>query len=328
MPKQSKAISSVTPDQMACYVKWLRLKGSKEYQEASEDIRRLRRAQHGAEEHLCGSHDAYRPYLESGAPNSPERETARQAYWEAEEAEKMACEALSAKEDELHKKFGLVQWWDPDDASVTIKDASCIVSPSPPVVILDPEPGKKVDLNAEADNEMRRSLERTGMAVEPPRRYTSADKDGWLTLKVNLNRPLDEVERVIRWLLRKHRWNPPKTRNRPDKIAKALETWVSYEERKCFTEVARHLGRPISTVKGQYVRACVLLFGQRPSGSIKQRRAGIVADPAWQFEAHLGLCNRCQKADSADKFCPKWAAYVNQDSKSLRESLVPATPMP
>lgn len=168
---------------------------------------------------------------------------------------------------------------------------------------------------------MRRTFRRDGMAVEPPRRHTKADKDGWLTLKINLNAPLDECERAIRWHLRVNRVDPPKTRNRPDKIVEALEAWDCYEKAKQFSAVAQKLRRPVSTVKGQYVRACVLIHGQRPNGSIKQRRAGIVGDPAGEFKTHLESCSRCQKANTGDNFCPKFLSFVTQDTKALRELL-------
>lgn len=306
--------------QVDCYVKCLRLKESQEYREASQEIRRLQERVREADDRFMAARDAYLPYLDPRVHDSAEKQISRQEYLAAEESAEKMEEALSLKKGETCKKFGLVQWWDPDDL-ITIKDATDIFSPSLSVVVLDPAPDKRVDWYTKVRKEAQRALASEGVWLEPPRRYTKADKEGWLTLKVNLNAPLEESEPAISRLLRVNRVNTPKTRNRPDKVAAALETFVCYEQMKQFSAVAKHLQRSINTVKGQYVRAFVLIHGQPPTGSIKQRRVGIVRDPAGDFQAHLGSCSRCQK-DTVKEWCPKWKAYVTQDTKALREPLI------
>ena len=143
-----------------------------------------------------------------------------------------------------------------------------------------------------------------------------ADNEGWLTFKVNIGAPLEELEQAIGRLLRINRWSPPEGRHRPDKDAEALEALVCYEQTKQFSLVAKHLKRSVSTVKGQYVRAYSLIHGQKPSGSIKQRRAGIMRDPSGEFWAHFGSCNSCQNADSADDLCPKFLSHIDRNTKA------------
>ncbi|MCH8041463.1 MAG: hypothetical protein IH977_14140 [Nitrospinae bacterium] len=306
--------------QVDCYVKWLRLTESIEYREASQEIRRLQERVSKADERYSAAHVAYVPCLEPNVPDSTEKQIIKQKYWTAEKSARKAQEALTAKEAETCQMFGLLQWWDPDDP-VTIKDATDIFSPCLSVVVLDPAPDKRVDFYATVGKEGRRTLEREGTWIEPHRMSTNADKDGWLTLKVNLNASLEASERAIRHLLRVNRVNPPQTRTRPDKVAEALEAWVCYEETKQFSAVAKQLQRPVNTVKGQYVRACDLIHGQRPTGSIKQRRIGMVRDPAREFNTHYTGCAKCRKAKTPEEFCPRWVAWVNQDAKALREQL-------
>lgn len=294
--------------QVDCYVKWLQLKASKEYHEASKEIRQLQKAS----DRYNAAHTAYLPFLDPSVPDSTEKEIRRQEYWAAEESNRKAQEALSSREDEMCKKFGLDQWWDPDDKTITIENSQYLFNYSYAVEVLDPAPDKKVDWFTKVRKEGSRTLEREGAFEEPSHRYTQADDEGWLTLRVNLNAPLEEVEKAIHWHLRVNRENPPKTRNRPDKNAAALETWVCYEQEKLYSTVSKRLKRPVSTVKGQYVRACVLIYGQKPSGSIKQRRAGIFRDPASEFQDHYGSCNRCQKANAAGEMCSRFLAFVNQ----------------
>ena len=307
-------------DTVSCYVKWLQLKHSKEYRESSEKIRRLQEFLDTAEERFRAAHHTYVRYLGPDTLDSPEKQAACQQYWTTEESAKKAQEALTAKTDETCNKFGLFQWWDPDDANITLKDARDLFALTASVEVLDPIKDKMVDLHAEA----RRSLEREGTWLEPPYWKTKLDKEGCLAVKIRLNDPIEEIERAFWRLVDYYRQEPPKTRRRPDKVAQALDTWVCYEEHKVFSVVAQRLGRKVSTVKGQYVRACTLIHGQQPTGSIKRRRAGIVSDPAGEFQNHLGSCSRCQKAETGDEMCAKFKAFVTQDTKSLRE--VPKDP--
>lgn len=135
--------------QVDCYVRWLKLKKSKEYREASLEIRQLQDRLREAEEHLRAAHDAYQPFLEADVPDSKKKRDIRKKYWTAEGAATKALKALSAKEAGTCKKFGLDQWWAPEDVSVGLQDAQHIVIPFFPVVVLDPTPDKRADLNAE-----------------------------------------------------------------------------------------------------------------------------------------------------------------------------------
>jgi len=304
------------PYKVECYLKWLRLRNSKEYREASQEIRQLQDGVRKSDERFSSAQSAYLPYLEQSVPDSIEKRISQKKYWKAEESARKAQAALSSKEEETCKRFGVIQWWDPDDDRITIEDADCVVSPVLSVIVVQPTSDKRVDWNTKIDKDMRRTLEREGKATEPPRTYTMADKDGWLTLKINLNAPLEESERAIKWHLRVNRGDPPNTRKRPDKDAEALEAWVLYEQKKNFQAVANHLNQPVNTVKGQVVRATFLIFGQRPTGSIKRRRVGIIRDPASEYQAHLSTCSRCNNPKTVEDMCPKFIAYVNQDTKA------------
>lgn len=172
-----------------------------------------------------------------------------------------------------------------------------------------------VDIHTEA----RLSLESQGTWCQPPLWKTMLDKEGCLTLKLTLDAPLEEIELAVGRILRLCRPEPRKTRNRPDKDAAALETWACYEETKRFSVVAKQLQRPVNTVKRQYVRGFELIHGQRPTGTIKQRRAGIMIDPATDYRNHEGSCVRCKKANTIEQMCPKFVAFLTQDTSALRE---------
>jgi hypothetical protein len=282
-----------------CYVKWLRLKDSKEYREASQEILRLKQDLERVADRFEKAHAAYEPFLSCSVPaDGEETRKAQHEYWQAESAYREARTTLDSKEQEACRRFGLFQWWDPDDSSITIKNAPAVVGPSSSVEVLDPPQGKRMGW------------------------HTQSDRDGWLTLKVNLKAPLDQSEEMIARLLRLHRGTlrHPNTRNRPDSNTKALEVWVCYQEHPNFSAVARQLHRKVSTVKGQYIRGCLLVRGTRPTGPMKQRRASIVTDPALEYQNHYSKCSQCQKAVTAGQMCPRFLAYVAQDTRAQRES--------
>ncbi len=213
---------------------------------------------------------------------------------------------LTKKKEETCRQFDLITWAHPDDNSVTYHNADAIVRPQWPVYAISP--WRKVTL-------------------DPKELGTRADEDGWLTLKVNLLAPLPESEEMLRGILRAHRRAldvPKDVRQRAASNLQCLEVWESYENERKFTAVARHLRRKVSTVKGQYVRGYVLVFGSKPTGSMKQRRLiGIGDNPGGEFESHLANCSRCHRAETADQFCQKYVDFVKQDHVSLRESLPP-----
>ncbi|OAI49308.1 hypothetical protein AYO43_03140 [Nitrospira sp. SCGC AG-212-E16] len=221
------------------------------------------------------------------------------------ESKRNKSSVLKAEED-LCKRFGLTMWAYPDDPTVTFENADAIVPPKLPVYALGPS---------------------RVVIVEGKNLATRATDDGWLTLKVNLLRPLENTERIVAGVLRAHRrvFTVLSRRSRPDSDLKALQAWDHYSRNPKFSSVAQQLKRKTSTVKGQYVRGHVLVCGSKPTGSMKQRRvASIGDDPAGAFHSHFASCSRCQKADSADKFCSRWAAFIDQDQVSIREQLNPS----
>lgn len=307
------------PNKVDCYVKWLRLKVSKVYREALQEIRQLQECVRKADEHLKVAGEDYQPFIVSGAPDSTDKHVVRERYLAAEESAKNALEALSRKEEETCRKFDLFQWWDTDDPSITIENAHCLFDDSRLVEVLDPGHGQRM---LDPHEEARRAFESGDTWCESQPWKYKLDKDGCLTLKINLNAPIEEIEDAIARTLRFFRQDPPKTRRRPDKNAAALETWDCYDRLRNFQAVSELLRRPVGTVKGQYIRACELIFGQRPTGSIKHRRAGILSDPAGEFQSHHKLCSRCQQAVTADDFCPKFLSFTDQDTRALRERLI------
>lgn len=128
----------LSPHTIGCYLKWLRLKASKEYRVASQEILRLHEQLREADNCLGAAHGVYRPYLEPNVPDSTDKQVAQQKYWAAHEAATKAQEAVTNKEAEACKRFDLIQWWDPDDISTTIDNADCVVSPSFSVVVVEP----------------------------------------------------------------------------------------------------------------------------------------------------------------------------------------------
>jgi len=300
-----------------CYLRWLRLKSDPEYLRESEKIRQLNDAVCKAEQHAKDTYSLHKNVLKRSRLSSNEAyKAAQEECQKTEEFARVAGKACEEEEKRICEKFGISQWWPPEDNNLGMENARYIFEPLPSIQIIPPPPDMEIDLNAEGIKRMWQDLLHAKSVVEPPQKYTMADKNGWLTIKINLQAPLNELEEAIRRELRRHRYFQPSGRNRPDKDAAALEVWDGYVHEKRFSVVAKKLGRKVSTVKGQYVKAHILIHGQRPSGSIKQRRAGKMRDPQGEFSAHYGSCSRCQKADSADKLCSKFLAYIDQDTKA------------
>jgi len=304
--------------QVECFLKLFRLRKTTEYLEASEKIRALEVRRDEADSLLGEAKSVYIPFLNK----RPDLQTKYRL------AEKRANEAEKSLSDEIEKtclRFGLIQWC-PPEAHVTIEDAPCFIQPSRPIVLVEPPRDRRIDLNAEADREMRRKLEQDGTAEEPPRRHTMADKEGWLTLKIQTRAPLPELEAALRIILRQNRFDPPKTRNRPDKNALALQTFACYTETPDFYSVSKALHRRLRVVKCEYIRGHVLVYGQKPARLSKQDElsdilSNIGDDQAGKYQSHLSSCSRCNNAKNADQFCKKWAAYVNQDYVPLSEQI-------
>lgn len=288
MQSKARPNKSFSQDQVDCCVKWIRLKRDKKFLQVSKKLRDLKDHREATYERFAEAHKVYESMFDSVGPKI---DGAQKRYWEAKEEYQKANDDLENKEQEVCRRFGLFMWWDPDDPSITIDNAQAVFGPSFLVEVFRPPLGQ-------------------------PRTMVKASKDRKLILEVNLDAPLEKTEQSIGRLLRLYR-SKPKTRNRPDKNAEALESWFTYENIKQFSAAAKELNHPVNTVKAQYVRACVLIYGKRPTGSIKQRRAGIVRDPAGEYQAHFGSCSRCQKAETADKICPRFLAFVNQDTKAL-----------
>lgn len=312
-----------------CYLKWLRLQRTKIFIRVSDKIRTLQESLRQADDRLTRAKLAYMPYLDQpGIKDSKKKVASQKEYWSAYKCATEALETLSKEEVKACERFGLVKWLHYDDSSITVENADCFVNPSYPIEVLRPSPESRIDLNAEADKEMRNTLERKGQAGQPShRKYSMADKDGWLTLRVNVMVPFEELEQAFKDIVQINQGHKPATRNRPDTVQKALETFSCYEQTKRFSLVAKQLARKVTTVKGQYVRACLLISGEKPSGTMKQRRAGMIGDPAAWFQNHHGSCSRCQKADIPEDMCAKAYAYITQDEKALRERLNNTQPM-
>lgn len=299
MKKKPGRLAKPTAQQVDSFVKLKRLKDDANYLKASEGILQLEEQLRLAEERFVQAKRAYEPDLPQKVPEpNPKVRRRRREYHAAEGEYLKTLEALGREQATVCQKFGLFQWWNPN-APLTLGDASDLFDPTPPVQVIAPEPKGRM------------------------KSFTKADRDGYLTLKVDLKVPLERSEPLIAMLLRLHRTalTLPKTRRRPDKDAEALQVVECYSEEPNFSTVARRLSRSPSTVKGQFIRGHVLIYGVRPSGGIKERRASPIKDPAREFDTHYTGCAKCRKAEKPEELCPRWVAWVTQDTKALREQL-------
>lgn len=295
-----------------CYLKWLHLKVSKEYREASQEILRLQNAVVEADERFRAAYAAYLPYLEPRVPDSPEKQIGQKEYWEAEKSARQAQEALTAIEDETCRKFGIVQWWNPDDDSITIADADCLFSAPALVEVLDPGRDKMIDLHAEARRALWNPKELEKTWSEPPLWKTKLDKEGCLLLKVYLNAPLEEIERAIGRLLRFYR-DKPKTRNRPDTRQKGIEVFLAWKKDHDLGTVAQTLQLSLTTTRRLFRETFRKVYGDRPPRKQKARKAADFVD----IPSHVSDCARCQNGARTGKwgdFCDIAKAAIDQDS--------------
>jgi hypothetical protein len=210
---------------------------------------------------------------------------------------------LDREEQRIANKFGLFMWWDPDDKTISIHNVGALFD-------LSPVP-HNVQIVAPSE------------PMSPDGWNRHVDGKGWLILRVNLRAPIQETlpiaERIMS-LCRKT-LAESKQRTRADSLEQALRVYGCYSRYRKFAQVGAVLGLPVSTVKGQFVRGCVLVHGKPPTGTMKQRRARDVGDPAHDFQSHLPSCARCQKAKSVEDMCSRFSAFAVQDTVSLRECL-------
>lgn len=251
-------------DDLRCLIRWLHLKHSPEYRHVSKTIQDLAEEEQEATQRLELADSTYQGYFDEKGrcAQNEQAKQAQQKYWKANRTCKAVTQRLELEKEKACKQFDIFMWWNPDDPAVTLDTASCVIGPVDPVQIIAP-------------------LSSASLRGNP-----SVDKEGWLTLKVNLHAPLEKTESLIGAWLRLHKsalraQTPKKTRSRPDKHALALEVWDKYQDCPNFAELSRILHRKASTVKGQFIRGYVLMNGILPSGpSIKQRR---VSAADWAF---------------------------------------------
>jgi hypothetical protein len=113
------------------------------------------------------------------------------------------------------------------------------------------------------------------------------------------------------------------SRLRPHSFQRRLEVWDAYETHRNFERVAQVLGLPRTTVVSIYMAARQDIEGIRPSGTSKVRRAADI-NPA-ELSSVWRDCQTCSRAERDEDFCqkhgPSIRAYVDQDTRALRESL-------
>ena len=98
---------------------------------------------------------------------------------------------------------------------------------------------------------------------------------------------------------------PTKNRTRADKFELRLQVFEAYSALRDFGEVARELGKPPTTVRGLYLRACADVTGEQPKGSRKQRRL-----TGFHPAGHARTCGKCRSAQRVEDMCPAARALV------------------
>lgn len=175
--------------------------------------------------------------------------------------------------------------------------------------------------------------------------HSTLDRGEVLDLRIDLSYPIDvlvvliesEIKRVISGkknlreaIHRKNGHPPPKSsRQRMDKIGFYLRVYDQTETGKSFSEVARTLKRPLSTVKSAFLRISKEILGLRPMD--KDSGEGGRKDPPitrkktilarFEPESHLMECTTCKEAKTFEDMCAKAQHYALQDYSSLRERL-------
>ena len=109
----------------------------------------------------------------------------------------------------------------------------------------------------------------------------------------------------------------PKKRIHKDDLAFRLQVFDSHQELKNFTQVGQRLGHAESNVRRAYNRVFFDIYGAGLPTKVKERRAA-----GFDAASHRDSCSTCRDANSTEKMCAAARAYIDVDSRALRELLI------
>jgi len=150
------------------------------------------------------------------------------------------------------------------------------------------------------------------------------DREGFITLRAHKSATGDDVKRFWQHLKRGSTEPTGRVRYHSGAWRDRLKIWDLFvEKRRTFSQVARQIRKPVSTVKSLFWAARLDILGvpQKAKRSRADRQAVMIAQMEPKDQRHFEECSECRKAKTPEDFCPPYRAYVTQDERSLRERL-------
>jgi hypothetical protein len=109
----------------------------------------------------------------------------------------------------------------------------------------------------------------------------------------------------------------PKKRIHKDELAFRLQVFDSHQELKNFTQVGQRLGHAESNVRRAYDKVYFDIFAAELPSRTKERRAATLKP-----STHMDTCPVCRAATNEKGMCKEAKAWVNEDVKASRETLL------
>lgn len=172
------------------------------------------------------------------------------------------------------------------------------------------------------DSEDFSALERYGrdwpILDYSPVAITELRKNRFLSLRLDLNHPLQDLLPLIEKELREADVGRARKRRRLDKVDQQLFVFDRVVEGATFPDIARKLRKRISTVKDMYLSAARKVFNSpNPPGKEQAFSERLLTD--FDLKTHIRKCPTCKAATVIDQLCEAARCFVNQDKVAQRE---------
>lgn len=160
------------------------------------------------------------------------------------------------------------------------------------------------------------------LAPSSPFFAPSAAPDGFWELHVHESTTGDELKRTWQCMKSKLPRTTGRVRQRAGSLRDRIKAWDLCMQKRTFSQIARTLRKPASTVKALYWAARRDILGAPPANRRSQTdRQNILIAQVNLNDDHFTTCAQCSRATTPEEFCPPYRTYATQDERSLRELL-------
>lgn len=148
--------------------------------------------------------------------------------------------------------------------------------------------------------------------------------EGFIALHVSLTATGDDVKRTFQQIKREIAKRSGSRQSRSETFRNRRLVWDSIIRKgETFSQVARKLQKPTSTIKSLYrdARRDILGESSKNRRSRADRRELLIAQVEPADQDHFRQCPQCSKARIPEDLCPPYREYAMQDERSIGEWL-------